>query len=156
MTRQRRLPDQPVVVSKRKLPAIAVKAEGCPTWRFSAIRTDGPWSWGDDPSTNLLQFHEWAKDYETMTWDEIFRNGSAGKTLAVETLPKAARAELARCHHDDIDEVVELRPAGKPRVLGFRHGSSLLLVWWDSGHSFFPVKKNRPPTGNKPSSRKNR
>lgn len=83
-----------------------------------------------------------------MTWDEIFRRGQAGKSIPVATLPRDARNELARTSHDDIDDIVELRPAGKPRAWGVRHDNVLMLLFWDPNHTLFPPRNRRRPTGN--------
>jgi hypothetical protein len=76
-----------------------------------------------------------------MKWPEMFRNGSAAKSIAVGTLPPDARNELERTKHDDVDELVELRPAGELRIFGVRHEDVLSLIWWDPHHRFFPPKK---------------
>lgn len=130
------------------IPGVVRRADGCPSWRFSEICIDGNWGWGHDPSAHILEFLAWSKSYESMTWPEIFKGGSAGKSISKELLPKESRNELIRTRHDDIDFIVELRPAGKPRAWGVRHGSALLLIFWDPRHTFYPVKNQRRPTGN--------
>lgn len=151
MGRQKRVPT-PAKPTKHvpaaSLSGICQAADGKPSWRFTAICRDGPWSWGDDPTDNILAFLGWAKHYESMTWPEIYKGGQAGKCMKVETLPKDTKNELERTGHDDVDEVVELRPSGKPRVLGVRHRDSLLLVWWDPKHTFYPTRQQQRPTGN--------
>ena len=131
-------------------PAVVRRAHGRPSWRFSEICPDGEWGWGEDESaaTKVIEFLGWSKNYESMTWDEIFQGGQAGKSIPKENLPRNARNELRRMRHDDIDNIVELRPAGMPRVWGVRHDVALLLLWWDPAHTFCPTARNRPRTGN--------
>jgi hypothetical protein len=83
-----------------------------------------------------------------MPWPEIFSGGKAGTSIPKESLLKDARNELKRTSHDDIEQIVESRAAGKLRAWGVGHGNALMLMFWDPEHSFFPVEHRRRPTGN--------
>lgn len=150
MGKPKRLPAPPPSATKNipKAAGIIRRAEGCPSWRFSEICLDGEWGWGDPSAARVLDFLAWSKAYESMTWPEIYKGGQAGKSFPKEDLPLKAQNELRRTRHDDVDDIVELRPAGKPRTFGVRHGSALLLLFSDPNHTFYPTKNNRRPTGN--------
>lgn len=98
-----------------------------------------PWCWHalDAATTGELQIK--LAQFESMTWQEIFRGGS--HPIPISTLPPSSRRRLEQLRLDDYEEIVSLRLSGAQRIWGFRTGNVLLLLWWDPHHEVFPTQR---------------
>ena len=115
-----------------------------PTWRFSIIDLEGPWSWTKvdwaDVKARLGKF-------EAGTWGDIRRaqHGKSGgsNSHAVETTALCAEAQkrLRTLGHDDAATLFSLRLDGLHRVWGIKDQQCLRLLWWDPNHEVCPSKR---------------
>ena len=77
-----------------------------------------------------------------MTWGEILADGN-NHLMAISNLTKDAQDRLEEIGQLDIDQLVSLRVAGKPRVWGILEHSTLKILWWDPEHLVCPSLKRR-------------
>lgn len=111
-----------------------------PVWSVSIFDHAGPW--GKD--TCKHEEHLWAeifpklKNYETMTWAEIYRNKKRDHSVPTYGIIKEARDRLVALKLDDNDELFRFRLSGEMRVWGIRQGRVFKLLWWDPEHKIWP------------------
>ena len=97
----------------------------------------GPWGWHEIARDVVVsQILTKLKDFETMTFDEILKNGSHG--VAVQDICSDAQKRLVDIDQDDIDELFSLRLRGRQRIWGIRRLNTLKLIWWDPLHEVCP------------------
>jgi hypothetical protein len=98
----------------------------------------GPWGWAKADPQKLGELREKLSNFETMAWNEVFRSGSKNKRIPVEHLCPDAQRRLEKRRLDDVEELYELRIAGKPRIWGIRQDAVYYLLWWDPEHTVCP------------------
>jgi len=111
-------------------------------WRFSHVDHEGPWSFRDVDTDTFCWILERLANFETMTVNEVFRNGEEpGKSYDVEALPTAeARERLEAMRLSDQTKIHRLRFQGKQRLYGFLHENVFHVIWWDPEHKVWPSK----------------
>jgi hypothetical protein len=82
------------------------------------------------------------RQYETMTWNQIYQNKKRDHSVAVEGIIKPARDRLEALGLDDVDVLFRFRLSGTMRVWGIRVGRVFQLLWWDPDHAIWPVEHN--------------
>jgi hypothetical protein len=114
-----------------------------PIWSIATFDLEGPWG-----RRGLKEAHLWdhifpkLRDYESMSWNEIYRNKQRDHSVEVEGIIKRARDRLVVLRLDDLDELFRFRLTGKMRVWGIRDGRVFKILWWDPEHEIWPSEKN--------------
>lgn len=86
------------------------------------------------------------RDLENSTWEIIDRathdNGrSSNHNDSVANLSKEAQDRLSELNFSDRSEIYSLRLENKIRIFGFREMNYLDIIWVDTNHEVYPVKK---------------
>ena len=113
-----------------------------PAWQVALLELVDPFGWHTIGESDLRFVLEKLASFESMTWTDILVKGKfQNHPIPVADLCSEARRRLADLNQDDIDELVSLRLAGKPRIWGIRDGHLLKLLWWDPNHQVYPSTK---------------
>lgn len=112
-----------------------------PVWSIAIFDAAGPWGRGQPSETTLWsQIFPKLRNYESMTWGEIYRNKKRDHSVAVSGIVKVARERLVTLKLDDLDELFRFRLSGTMRVWGIREGRVFRILWWDPDHEVWPVE----------------
>ena len=77
-----------------------------------------------------------------MTWREIFVDArKQNHFMGVWTICPDARKRLEDLGYGDLKKIVSLRLSGKERIWGVMEEGVLAVLWWDPGHTVYPVEK---------------
>ncbi len=109
-----------------------------PSWRFSTVDKNGPFSWpiGTDKELDIVgRLH----NFDSMEWAEI--EGPNNHFIEISKLSTEAKNRLKEIQQDDVDQVFSLRLKGKPRIICIRDRNIAKLLWFDPDHKVCPSKK---------------
>jgi hypothetical protein len=111
-----------------------------PVWSIVIFDRDGPWGKCKFTDNEHLWMELFPKlrDYERMTWGEIYKDKDKNHSVLFGSLVKEARDRLTELKLDDINELFRFRLSGKGRVWGIREGRVFKLLWWDPEHFVCP------------------
>lgn len=140
---------QPVAVSvppqgKHARSLVPIPAQDdFPAWQFRHLDGQGEWCWTKLTSVDIPVVLSRLREYETMTWGEIFNNDATGThEVPIGQLCRDAQKRLTDLKLDDLDVICSIRITAKARVWGFRRGERVChLLWWDPDHTVYPVEK---------------
>ena len=115
-----------------------------PVWSIAVFDHAGPWGRAKCETEGHLwdEIFPKLRDYESMTWGEIYRNKKRDHSVPVGGISKEAQERLVQLRLDDVDELFRFRLSGKMRVWGIRDGRVFQLLWWDPDHAIWPVDPN--------------
>jgi hypothetical protein len=111
-----------------------------PVWSVSKFDHDGIWG-KDKFGDHTIIWDELLpklSSYETMTWNDIYRNKKRDHSVEVWKLIKEARDRLAELKLDETEELFRFRLSGTGRLWGIRNGRVFILLWWDPDHEICP------------------
>ncbi len=113
-----------------------------PAWRFARMDVEGPWGWGNIQSARkfIEILSQKLKNFETMTWKEIDKNGQS-HIMPSANISSGAQNRLEEIRLNDIDFLYSIRLSAKERIWGIRECDSFYLLWWDPEHTVYPVPK---------------
>ena len=116
-----------------------------PVWSLLIFDHDGPW--GKNCCQDLVvlwdEIYTKLRQYEIMTWGQIYQDKKRNHDVAVGSLIKDARDRLTLLKLDDYETLFRFRLSGEQRVWGIRDGRVFKLLWWDPEHHICPsTKKN--------------
>lgn len=158
MANRNKTPKRTASTSKVKQPRAAVTAERSkipatglpqahstrerPSWRFSTVDGDGPWSLSGCDAATFHGLVGKLRSFESMTCSEL-ENGQTLKHYPVESLPtRAATDRLVALNLDDQTRISRLRLSGVQRLYGFLdEDSTFHILWWDPEHQVWPSEK---------------
>lgn len=98
---------------------------------------DADWGWGQ---VTIREFFQTVlprlQEYETMTWNELFRRDSC-HSWDIDKMPTKARNKLKRRYpeYDTFHQVDLQQPC---RLFGWRDRQFLYLIWYDPKHTICP------------------
>jgi hypothetical protein len=107
-------------------------------WTTQYAVCEGSWGWHHiDIAVLLKAVLPKLNELETMTWEQVCRAGS--HPVDKQPLPQEAARYVAEHHADFVGEApFSLRLRGAWRVVGYRTGNVLVVLWWDPEHRMFP------------------
>lgn len=114
-----------------------------PVWSIAIFDHAGPWgrTMCETPGHLWEDIFPKLKNYETMTWGEIYRDRDRNHPVGVLGLIKEAQDRLVALKLDDNEELFRFRLSGTGRVWGIRVGRVFQLLWWDPDHKICPSTK---------------
>lgn len=119
-----------------------------PAWNVGLIDLNCPWCFKElDGSDWWNEIHAKLKNFETMTWQEIFdasggrKRGNNNHGVPIKDLVPEARRRLRELRLNDIESLFSLRLTGTRRIWGILDGFVLKIMWFDSGHKVCPTAK---------------
>ncbi len=106
---------------------------------MKSIDPDGDWGWKNLESSDFWNsiFHK-IKDFESMTWGEIF-GGRSNHPIGRSLIVSEAQKRLMDLRLDDVDDLYQLRVGGRKRIWGLKIGNVFKVLWWDPNHSVYPM-----------------
>ena len=117
-----------------------------PIWSFKLMDKDHP-KWSLKVQKNLYEdIILKLKDYEGLTWAEIMQasggrsHGTNNHYEPIDELCKEARDRIVNLGIYT-DSVFSLRCGGKKRLYGTFDSGVFFIIWFDSEHEIYPVKK---------------
>lgn len=87
------------------------------------------------------------KDFEGMTWREIFsdtsgrKNNTKNHPIPIVDIIKPAQRRLKEINLDDFEELYSLTITGRQRLWGVIVNGVYCVVWLDLDHEIFPSSK---------------
>lgn len=117
--------------SSKEVRLISRQPDRKPSWRFSTVDRQGPFSWPKE-ADKQMKIIDKLHSFDGMEWSEI--EGSSHHSIAIESLSKEAKERLATIKLDDIDELFSFRLGGKGRIFCIRDNNVAKLLWDDPNH----------------------
>ena len=93
------------------------------------------------PRDHLTAVHDRLKNFESMTWQEIFKSNQ-NHSVKIDRLATDAKTRLEEMGQSDIEDLVSLRIASRPRIWGILENATLKIIWWDPEHVICPALKS--------------
>ena len=116
--------------------------ENKPVWRLEIVDIEHPnWGWKNVNNNLIYEVLEKLKNYESMTWNEIFSNKKQNHHVPIINLAKDAIKRLEELNLNDHRSLYRLRFSGKQRVWGILSGIVFKILWWDEDHTVCPCEK---------------
>jgi hypothetical protein len=108
-----------------------------PSWRFSRLRMDQPFGWGQVSRAELRAVVSHLAALEKMTWNEILVIArKQNHFCAVSQLSKAARENI-ETDWQNAEQILSIRLTNLKRVWGVMDHGILYLLWWDPDHQVY-------------------
>ena len=80
------------------------------------------------------------QSYEGLVWHDLKRDRRC-HTWGLDEIPRECYARLEE-RQIDITQLYQIPLGNKPRIIGYKTGSTFYLMWWDPEHKFCPTKAN--------------
>lgn len=104
-------------------------------WQFNKIDLGGGWCCKNIDAETLWGFiFDKIRNFETMTWAEIYTDKKNNHDVKKSQLTPEAQKRLKEINQNDIDTLFSLRLSGLPRIWGIRDGRALQVLWYDPKH----------------------
>lgn len=117
-------------------------------WHLGLLDFNCEWGFNKIQEIELLyEILSKLKNFETMTWQEIFdasggrKHGNNSHGIPIKSLTAAARKRLKELKLDDYESLFSLRLTGTQRIWGILDGCILKILWFDSKHKVYPLDK---------------
>lgn len=112
------------------------------SWRVldSYIDYDHPqFGWGKVSIITFLQkIVQRLQSYEGLIWHDLKRDHRC-HPWGLDAIPKECYDRLEE-RQIDVDELYQIPLGNKPRIIGYKTGSTFYLMWYDLDHRFCPTK----------------
>lgn len=137
--RPKKKPQIPPTKHPRSIPSASPLNLG-PSWQISLLEMAGPYGWKKITPDHLTAVHDRLKNFESMTWQEIFKSNQ-NHSVKIDRLATDAKTRLEEMGQSDIEDLVSLRIASRPRIWGILENATLKIIWWDPEHVICPALK---------------
>lgn len=132
--------NQPQKIPRNGGVADAIRAKNF-CWRLDDIDWEGQWGWSQATTEDLIKtiipkLHH----YESMTWADV-EGPSGSHSVGCELICADARSRLNRIGKSELETLFSVRITGERRIWGVKDVAILRILWWDPGHSVYPVAK---------------